>query len=95
MQFQHNLDFSQAIATQRHKQQELKRQLDNQIAEKSTLREINRLFPDGRLTVTSKPLLSNLNLRRPRVDETQAIRDGDQQVDMEIQRLKSIIDHLR
>jgi len=35
------------------KKQEMKRELDAQLAEKKALREVVRLFPEGRLTSTS------------------------------------------
>jgi hypothetical protein len=40
----------------------MRKQLEEQMQEKKNLKEIERLFPDAKATITSKPLLKNLNL---------------------------------
>lgn len=65
-------------------------QLDKQVFQKKALREINRLFPEDRVIVTSKKLLKNLNLQlkveRPRFDSVSSrlLEEEDQEVELEI-----------
>jgi hypothetical protein len=60
--------------------------------EKKNLKEIERLFPEEKATVTSKSLLKNLNLQMhalllPILQAKKAINEGDKSVEMEISRL--------
>ena len=63
--------------------------------EKRTLREMNRLFPDVRTTLTSKQLLQNLAIKvennkttnKMDANTLRAIEESDEQVDSEIRRL--------
>ena len=60
--------------------------------EKKNLKEIERLFPDAKATITSKSLLKKLNLQMqasalPILQAHKAINEGDKSVEMEIRRL--------
>ena len=94
----HINDHSAAVKESKRQKDELRLQLDKQVFQQKALREINRLFPDDRAILTSKSLLKNLNLKlkveRPRFDRVSSIllEEEDQEVELEIQRLNSIIE---
>ena len=96
----HINDHSAAVKESKRQKDELRLQLDKQVFQQKALREINRLFPDDRAILTSKPLLKNLNLKlkveRPRFDRVSSIllEEEDQEVELEIQRLNSIIERI-
>ena len=96
----HINDHSAAVKESKRQKDELRLQLDKQVFQQKALREINRLFPDDRAILTSKPLLKNLNLKlkaeRPKFDRVSSIllEEEDQEVELEIQRLNSIIERI-
>ena len=96
----HINDHSAAVKESKKQKDELRLQLDKQVFQQKALREINRLFPDDRAILTSKPLLKNLNLKlkveRPRFDRVSSIllEEEDQEVELEIKRLNSIIERI-
>ena len=96
----HINDHSAAVKESKRQKDELRLQLDKQVFQQKALREINRLFPDDRAILTSKSLLKNLNLKlkveRPRFDRVSSIllEEEDQEVELEIQRLNSIIERI-
>ena len=96
----HINDHSAAVKESKRQKDELRLQLDKQVFQQKALREINRLFPDDRAILTSKPLLKNLNLKlkveRPRFDRVSSIllEEEDQEVELEIKRLNSIIERI-
>lgn len=78
------------------KKQEMKRALDEQMAEKQAQREIERLYPEARQTSTSSKLFQQLSINkmrsRPRKEETlDAIAEGDREVDNEIAQMRQHI----
>ena len=64
--------------------------MNQQLFYKNAQREIDRLFPDQKAIVTSKPLLKNLNLSvhttRPKPDplHIKDIENEDKQVEQEL-----------
>ena len=62
LQFKHIQDTVNDIKENQKRKEEMRKQLEEQMQEKQNLKEIERLFPDAKSTITSKPLLKNLNL---------------------------------